>query len=64
MGKLALLGGAKVRPDPLPLYNTIGEEEKAAVMEVLIAAFCQASLLSQIENILVENGLRLLKEPL
>ena len=35
MSKLALLGGAKVRPDTLPLYNTIGEEEKAAVMEVL-----------------------------
>jgi len=35
MSKLALLGGAKVRPDPLPLYNTIGEKEKAAVMEVL-----------------------------
>ena len=35
MSKLALLGGAKVRPEPLPLYNTIGDKEKAAVMEVL-----------------------------
>lgn len=32
---LALLGGTPVRNAPLPAYNTIGEEEKAAVMEVL-----------------------------
>lgn len=32
---LALLGGKPVRVDPLPVYNTIGAEEKAAVMEVL-----------------------------
>ncbi len=34
---LALLGGAPVRATPLPAYNTIGAEEKAAVMEVLDA---------------------------
>jgi len=32
---LALLGGSPVRSEPLPLYNMIGEEEKAAVMQVL-----------------------------
>jgi perosamine synthetase len=32
---LALLGGTPVNPFPLPPYNTIGEEEKAAVMAVL-----------------------------
>ncbi len=32
---LALLGGAPVRSAPLPPYNTIGEDEKKAVMEVL-----------------------------
>ena len=32
---LALLGGTPVRSEPLPLYNMIGEEEKAAVMQVL-----------------------------
>ena len=31
----ALLGGSPVNDQPLPLYNTIGEEEKHAVMEVL-----------------------------
>lgn len=31
----ALLGGIPVRNTPLPTYNTIGAEEKAAVMEVL-----------------------------
>ena len=31
----ALLGGIPVRDKPLPPYNTIGAEEKAAVMEVL-----------------------------
>lgn len=32
---LALLGGQPIRTSPLPAYNTIGAEEKAAVMEVL-----------------------------
>lgn len=31
----AILGGNKVRKDPLPTYNMIGEEEKTAVMKVL-----------------------------
>ena len=31
----AVLGGDKVRKDPLPTYNMIGEEEKSAVMKVL-----------------------------
>lgn len=31
----ALLGGPPVNDRPLPVYNTIGEEEKRAVMEVL-----------------------------
>lgn len=31
----ALLGGLPVRAQPLPAYNTIGAEEKAAVMDVL-----------------------------
>jgi perosamine synthetase len=33
--QLALLGGAPLRAEPLPPYNTIGEAEKRAVMEVL-----------------------------
>ncbi|HEX2721392.1 MAG TPA: DegT/DnrJ/EryC1/StrS family aminotransferase [Gemmatimonadaceae bacterium] len=33
--KLALNGGKPVRTTPFPRYNTIGEEEKRAVMEVL-----------------------------
>lgn len=33
--KLALLGGIPVRKEPLPTYNTIGDAEKKAVMEVL-----------------------------
>lgn len=33
--KLALLGGSPIRSLPLPKYNTIGAEEKKAVMEVL-----------------------------
>jgi len=32
---LALLGGRPIRSEPLPAYNTIGPEEKQAVMEVL-----------------------------
>lgn len=35
MEKLALLGGDPVRTAPLPRYNTIGEEERRAVNEVL-----------------------------
>ena len=31
----ALLGGAAVNPTPLPKYKSIGEEEKAAVMEIM-----------------------------
>ena len=33
--KLAINGGAPLRTSPFPRYNTIGEEEKRAVMEVL-----------------------------
>ena len=33
--ELAILGGAPVRSKPLPIYNTIGNEEKKAVLEVL-----------------------------
>jgi perosamine synthetase len=33
--KLALLGGTPARELPLPAYNTIGSEEKSAVMRVL-----------------------------
>lgn len=33
--KLAINGGTPVRTTPFPRYNTIGEEEKRAVMEVL-----------------------------
>lgn len=33
--KLAILGGAPVRSEPLPTYNTIGDDEKQAVMRVL-----------------------------
>lgn len=35
MSKLAILGGEPVRTKLFPAYNTIGEEEKAAVMRVL-----------------------------
>lgn len=35
MPKLAINGGTPVRTTPFPRYNTIGEEEKRAVMEVL-----------------------------
>lgn len=35
MAKLAINGGAAVRTELFPAYNTIGEEEKQAVMEVL-----------------------------
>ncbi|MHB9101237.1 MAG: DegT/DnrJ/EryC1/StrS family aminotransferase [Sulfuricella sp.] len=35
MAKLAINGGTPVRTTPFPLYVTIGEEEKRAVMEVL-----------------------------
>ena len=35
MSKLAILGGSKVRTKPFPKYNTIGEEEKKAVIEVM-----------------------------
>ena len=35
MAKLAINGGEAVRTSPFPLYVTIGEEEKRAVMEVL-----------------------------
>ncbi len=33
--KLAVLGGKPIREKPFPPYNTIGEEEKRAVMKVL-----------------------------
>ena len=33
--KLAINGGEKVRKNKFPGYNTIGEEEKTAVMQVL-----------------------------
>ena len=33
--KLALLGGDPINPNPLPKYNTIGKDEKEAVMKVL-----------------------------
>ncbi len=35
MSQLALLGGQPVRKEPWPRYNTIGAEEKRAVMEVM-----------------------------
>ena len=35
MSNLAIFGGKPVRTKPFPSYNTIGEEEKAAVMEVM-----------------------------
>lgn len=35
MVKLALFGGEKIRENPFPHYNTIGDEEKRAVLEVL-----------------------------
>lgn len=35
INNLAILGGPPVRSSPLPVYNTIGEEEKKAVMDVL-----------------------------
>lgn len=35
MPKLAINGGALVRTVPFPRYNTIGDEEKSAVMDVL-----------------------------
>lgn len=35
MSKLALLGGAPVRDTAIPWTNTMGEEEKAAVMKVM-----------------------------
>ncbi len=35
MSKLAIHGGRPVREKPFPTYNTIGDEEKRAVMEVL-----------------------------
>jgi dTDP-4-amino-4,6-dideoxygalactose transaminase len=33
--RLALLGGSPLNPNPLPKYNTIGSEEKEAVLNVL-----------------------------
>ena len=33
--KLAILGGPPVRHEPLPVYKTIGDEEKQAVLDVL-----------------------------
>jgi len=35
VNKLAIHGGTPVRSKPFPRYNTIGEEEKRAVMNVL-----------------------------
>ena len=35
MSKLAINGGVPVRKKLFPEYNTIGEEEKVAVMKVL-----------------------------
>lgn len=35
MASLALFGGSPIRTRPFPAYNTIGDEEKRAVMEVL-----------------------------
>ena len=35
MTKLAILGGEPINPNPVPAYNTIGDDEKQAVMEVL-----------------------------
>ena len=35
MAKLALLGGKPIRNEPFPAYNTIGEAEKKAALEVL-----------------------------
>ncbi|MEI6207374.1 MAG: DegT/DnrJ/EryC1/StrS family aminotransferase [Desulfuromonadales bacterium] len=35
MQKLAINGGTPIRTTPFPRYNTIGDEEKRAVMEVL-----------------------------
>jgi len=35
MSKLAILGGTPIRTAPFPAYQTIGEEEKRAVMKVL-----------------------------
>lgn len=35
MSKLAIHGGSPVRTDPFPRYNTVGDEEKRAVVEVM-----------------------------
>ena len=56
-------GRYKVRPDPLPLYNTIGEEEKAAVMEVLDSGVLSGFAAQPNREHFRESGLRRLKEP-
>jgi len=35
MKKLAINGGKKIRTNPFPAYNTIGEEEETAALRVL-----------------------------
>ena len=35
MSKLAILGGKPIRTEPFPVYHSIGDEEKQAVMEAL-----------------------------
>ena len=64
MSKLALLGGTKVRPEPLPLYNTIGDKEKAAVMEVLDSGVLSGFAAQPNRDHFGGNGLRRLKEPI
>lgn len=48
--KLALLGGAPIRKDPLPAYNTIGQKEMDAALEVMKTGVLSGFVASPNEN--------------
>lgn len=50
MSQLAILGGKPVRTEPFPVYHSIGEEEKQAVMAVMDGKVLSAFLGTWSEN--------------
>lgn len=59
---LAILGGTPVRSEPLPRYNTIGDAEKKAVMEVLDSGELSGFIAAPIEEFWGGKTVRALEE--
>ena len=62
MSKLAILGGDPIRTKPFPIYHSIGDEEKQAVMEAMDGKVLSAFLGTWSENFYGGPRVRALEE--